>query len=122
MAAEFTAERVDVAAEFTAFIAEFTAVVSVLVAELAAFVKLFAAFDDKLLVLNIELILCIIKITNRLVSWEFVYKNVQGTMKYLHQSGLHPEPDLDTQFQIPMHLGHLLKCQYLAHTLSQIRQ
>jgi hypothetical protein len=72
VAAEFIAAVVVVAAEFTAeFTAlrvEFTAVVSVLVvefaAEFAAFVRLFKAFDANVPVLNIELILCIVKITN----------------------------------------------------------
>ena len=69
--AETVAARVDVAAEFTAPKAEFTAVESVLFTDVVALFKLFNADVASvvvdlpiLLVLNIELILCIIKITN----------------------------------------------------------
>jgi hypothetical protein len=62
--AEFTAATVEFAAEFTLPNAEFTAVVSVLEAELAAFATEFAAPAIVLVELNMEFILCIIKITN----------------------------------------------------------
>jgi hypothetical protein len=72
-AAEFTAVAAEFAAEFTAVAAEFAAVVRVFPNAFAVFataftapvVRVFAVFPI-LVALNIELILCIIKITNRL--------------------------------------------------------
>ncbi len=66
--AEFTAVVVEVIAEFTAEFtlpnAEFTAVVNVFETEFAVFATELAAALRVLVELNIELILCIIKITN----------------------------------------------------------
>jgi len=76
VAAEFIAPSAEFAAEFTVPSAEFMAVVRVLFIEFAALVKLDASdFVDApiLLALNIELILCIVKITNPLQWLEFVY-------------------------------------------------
>ena len=115
-AAEFTAETAEFATEFTFPRAEFTAVVSVLETEFAALATEFTAFAATVLVdfpifptLNIELILCIIKITNELQCVESVYRNVPKMRKSQRRNELHPEPGLDTQFRSPKHSAHFLE-------------